>query len=198
MSSADPEYNENLRAKLMAYEESLSDVMLAEYLKRRRFVESAFEDYITNSFELEGLQQDRNRNYVILHNLSVYFLYASIIFIGLIIGFDFKSTSITVGYIFISLVVIKKYIDTKHDDAIRLGNIVLCQIELQRIKRDLSMYGVNEADVIGFKVERDLIKYRNEADRITTDEDTVAQSQRLYSIELRVAHQVCEAMRVLI
>jgi hypothetical protein len=198
MSSVDSEHNENLRAELIAYEDSLSDVMLAEYFKRRRFVESALEDYITNSAEVEQLQQDRNRNYVESHNLSVYFLYASIIFIGLILGFDFKSAAITVGYILISLVVIKKYIDIKHDDVVRLGNIVLCQMEIQRINRDLSMYGVSEADVICFKVERDLIKYRNEADRIKTDEDMAAQSQRLYSIELRMAHQVCEGMRTMI
>ena len=49
MSFTDSEYNENLRAEIMAYEESLSDVMLAEYLKRRRFVESALEDFIKNT-----------------------------------------------------------------------------------------------------------------------------------------------------
>lgn len=192
MSTAE---SDSLREKIITFEESLNDVLLAEYFKRRRFVDSALEDHISNSSEVEQLQQDINRNFVQLHNLSVYFLYASIIFIGLILGFDVKSTAITVGYILTSLVVIKKYIDFKHDDAIRLGNIVLCQMELQRIERDLNMYGVSNADVIRFKVDRDLMKYRNEVDRIKTDEEIAAQSQRLYSIELRIAFQVCEGMR---
>jgi hypothetical protein len=194
MSSADSESNENLRVKLIAFEESLSDVLLAEYFKRSRFVESALEDYIKNFSDVEKLHQDRLKSYVNLHNLSIKFLYASLVFIVIIIAFDIDSMAVGVGYLLLSLIISKKYIDTKYDDEMQSECLVLCQMEIQRIKRDLSMYGVNSSDLIRFKVDRDLIEYREEVVKNKTEENILAQSQKMYSIKLRMAHRVYEGM----
>ena len=187
--------SDSLREKIIAFEESLNDVLLAEYSKRRRFVDSALEDYLKNHADVEELQKDRVKNYADLHNLSLKFLFSSLILLVIILAFDIGSAAIIVGYLLLIFILSKKYVDIKHNDAMQLGNLVLCQMEIQRIQRDLNMYGVSEADVIRFKVDRDLIKYSHENAVNKNDDEVSTQRQRIYSLELRIAFQVCEGMR---
>ena len=182
---------QELQEKIASFEVSLYDVLLVEYCKRRRFTEVALEDLLKNSDDVEELQEDRVENYTKLDKFSIRFVIFSVA--SFIVGAAIHEYSflILLVYIFIASISARKYFDVRSNDEMQLGNLVLCQFENQKIKRDLKSYGISEAELIRYKVYNDASRNRSENGKVKEED------RQLYWIELRIIQQICDGLKSL-
>ena len=180
-----------LQERITSFEVSLDDVLLVEYNKRRRCIEVSLEDFLKNSDDVDELQEDRVKNYAKLEKMPIRFTFFSLTLFVLAAAINDYSYLFLFIYIFVALILAKKYFDVCRNDEMQSGNLVLCQFEIQKIKRDLKSYGVSEAELIRYKVYKDASKKRSEHGNVKEED------RQLYWIELRITQQICDGLKSL-
>lgn len=183
---------EKLQEEIATFEKSLNDVLLAEYYKRRRFVDVLLEDFLKNSDEVDELQGNRNDNYGKLDKILNEFRLVSLVLFCIGIATHAYSYLLLIFYIFIASIFARVYFDTRSNDQMQLGNLVLCQMEIQRIKRELQKYGISEGEAISFKV------YNRESRKNNENGDVNDKDNQPYWIQLRITQQICEGFKFLV
>jgi hypothetical protein len=177
---------EELQEEIATFESSLSDILLAEYYKRRRCVEALLEDFLKNSDDVDELQEDRFNNYSKLDKISNKFIFSSVALFIFSAALDAYSYLFILFYIFMVAFWGKRYFDIRSNDQMQLGNLVLCQIENQRISRDLQKYGISEVEIIRYKTYKDPSRKRVDKEAIN--------DRQMYWIDLRITKQIIEGL----
>lgn len=180
---------EYLQKKITSFENSLNDVLLAEYYRIRRSTDASLEDFLKNSEDVDELQENRFENYTKLDKISKRFWLFSLAIFILSISLPVYSYATLIIYIFIVSIFSKMYFDICNKDAMQVGNLVLCQMEIQRIKRDLRTHGISDAELIRYK------SYKDSGKASQSNEFSNTKNNQFYWIELRIVQQICDGLK---
>ena len=147
-----------LTQNLKERENNLTEGLLAEYIKRKKFICEALNNYFDNVEKSTKLCKDVSEDDLKRSKIRNRFLIASVIVIILALTPIESKTALVIAYLFSIAYYGTEYLNIINNRVTQLGSIALNELEVQRISRELAMYGVDFGYLIRYQSCKDVLR----------------------------------------
>ena len=147
-----------LTQNLKERENNLTEGLLAEYIKRKKFICEALNNYFDNVEKSTKLCKDVSEDDLKRSKIRNRFLIASVIVIILALTPIESKTALVIAYLFSIAYYGTEYLNIINNRVTHLGSIALNELEVQRISRELAMYGVDFGYLIRYQSCKDVLR----------------------------------------